>query len=102
MTAPRKLTIKCPDCAAQLVIDAETGAVLFHKAAKKEPAGGKDFDQLLHEMREERAQAEDTFAREVDAQKNRDRLLEARFREALERAAEDPDDGPPLRDIDLD
>jgi len=102
MAAPRKLTLKCPDCAAHLVVDAATGEVLFHKAVQRKPAGGKDFDQLLSDMREEREQAEDIFAREVEAQKDRDRLLEARFREALERAAEEPDDGPPLRDIDLD
>lgn len=33
---------------------------------------------------------------------DRDRLLEEKFRAAMERAAEEPDEGPPKRPFDLD
>lgn len=99
---PHKLTIRCPDCGSDLVIDAATGAVLSHRKAKQPIAGGKDFDSLLKGLDEEKTRAEDIFQREVSAHKDRDRILEEKFREALRRAEEDPDEGPPPRPFDLD
>ena len=98
----RKLTVRCPDCGSDLVIDGATGEVLSHRKAKQPPAGGKDFDTLLKGLDEEKSRAEDIFAREVAAHKDRDRLLEEKFREAMRRAEEEPDEGPPVRPFDLD
>jgi hypothetical protein len=98
----RKLTVRCPDCSSDLVIDAETGEVLSHRRAKQPLAGGKDFDSLLKGLDDDKARAEDVFQREVTALKDRDRLLEEKFREAMRRAEEDPDEGPPRRPFDLD
>jgi hypothetical protein len=50
----------------------------------------------------DKAKAEDVFQREVAAMKDRDRLLDEKFREAVKRAEEDPDEGPPRRPFDLD
>lgn len=102
MSEPRHLTLRCPECLADLKIDAETGEVIFHRAAKKPPAAGKGFEQLLQELEEEKSQAEEIFEREVAAHKNRDRLLEEKFQEALKRAEESPEDEPPPRPFDLD
>lgn len=102
MSETRKLTVRCPDCSSDLVIDAETGQVLSHRRAKQPPAGGKDFDDLLKGLDEDKARAEDVFQREVAAMKDRDRLLEEKFREAMRRAEEEPDEGPPRRPFDLD
>jgi hypothetical protein len=99
---PHKLTVRCPDCGSDLVIDASTGAVLSHRKAKQPIAGGKDFDSLLKGLDEEKSRAEDIFQREVSALKDRDRILEEKFREAMRRAEEDPDEGPPPRPFDLD
>jgi hypothetical protein len=98
----RKLTVRCPDCSSDLVIDAETGEVLSHRKAKQPLAGGKDFDALLKGLDEDKSRAEDVFQREVAAMKDRDRLLEEKFREAMRRAEEEPDEGPPRRPFDLD
>lgn len=98
----RKLTATCPDCGSDLVIDAATGEILSHKSVKKPPAGGKDFDALLAGLDEQKARAEDVFEREKAAMKDRDRLMEEKFKEALRRAEEDPDEGPPPRPFDLD
>ncbi|PYQ59922.1 MAG: hypothetical protein DMF53_17970 [Acidobacteria bacterium] len=84
------------------MLDASTGAVLSHRKAKQPIAGGKDFDSLLKGLDEEKSRAEDIFQREVSALKDRDRILEEKFREALRRAEEDPDEGPPPRPFDLD
>jgi hypothetical protein len=102
MSETRKLTVKCPECDSELVVDAATGAILSHKKAKQPIAGGKDFDALLKGLDEDKARAEDVFAREVAAMKDRDRLLEEKFREAMRRAEEEPDEGPPRRPFDLD
>ena len=56
--------IACPCCHATMVIDAQTGAVLSHREAKKEMESLDDF-----------------FAR----QKNRSAELDAKFKEAQER-----------------
>jgi len=98
----KKLTLRCPECDAHLVLDASTGEVLFHKKAKAPPGGGKDFDMLLEELKEEKSQAEEIFEREVEALKDRDRLLEEKFKQALEQAKSEPDDVPPPRPFDLD
>lgn len=102
MSETRKLTVKCPECNSEMVVDAATGAVLSHRKAKQPIAGGKDFDALLKGLDEDKARAEDVFAREVAAMKDRDRLLEEKFREAMRRAEEEPDEGPPRRPFDLD
>ncbi len=102
MAEPSKLTLRCPDCESHLVVDATTGEVLYHKKAKAPSGADRDFDMLLEELKEEKSQAEEIFEREVEAHRDRDRLLEERFEEALRQAKQDPDDGPPPRPIDLD
>lgn len=96
------LTVVCPGCKGELVVDATSGEVLFHKPAKAPLAGGKDFDSLLAGLDDDKHRAEEKFEREVAAMKDRDRLLEEKFKEALRRAEEDPDEGPPKRPWDLD
>jgi hypothetical protein len=83
------------------VVDTATGEVLFHKATRQPPAGGKDFDALLKGLDEEKAQAEQVFEREKAAMKDRERLLEEKFQEAMRRAEDEPDEKP-LRPMDLD
>ena len=102
MAAPKNLTLRCPECEAHLVIDSATGEVLAHRQTKQPLAGGKDFDTLLQDLDRDKIEAEEVFDREVAAMKDRDRLLEEKFQQALKRAEEDPDDAPPPRPFDLD
>jgi hypothetical protein len=98
----RKVRLQCPECDAELVVDAATGAVLFHKKSRQPPAGGKDFESLLSGLEEEKSRAEEIFQREKAAMKDQERLLEEKFQEALERAEEEESEEPPLRPFDLD
>lgn len=98
----RRLTVRCPECNSDLVVDAATGEILSHRRPKQAPAAGKDFDALLKGLDEDKARAADLFDRELAGMKDRDRLLEEKFREALRRAEEEPDEGPPRRPFDLD
>ena len=102
MSENRKLSARCPDCGSDLVIDAATGEVLSHRRPKQPPAGGKDLEALLQGLDQDKARAEDVFQREVAAVKDRDRLLDEKFKEAVRRAEENPDEGRPPRPFDLD
>lgn len=77
------------------MIDAATGEILFHQEQQQAPAGGKGFEELLGDLEKGKAKAEAMFAREVIAHEDRDRLLEEKFQQALDRAKDDADDGPP-------
>lgn len=96
-----QLRVTCPDCGGELLVDSRTGAVVSHRAAER-PSPAKDLDALFREAEENKARAEEIFERERLAYQDRDRLLEDRFREALERAQASGDDGPPKRPWDLD
>lgn len=102
MSESGRLSVRCPDCSSELVVDAATGEVLSHRRAKQPPAGGKDLDSLLQGLDQDKARTEDIFQREVAAMKDRDRLLEEKFKEAMRRAEENPDEGRPPRPFDLD
>ena len=102
MGGPKNLTLRCPECEAHLVVDSATGEVLAHRKTKQPPAGGKDFDALLQDLDRDKIEAEEVFEREVAAMKDRDRLLDEKFQQALKQAKEEPDDVPPLRPFDLD
>lgn len=102
MSTNGKLNIRCPDCGTDLVIDQATGEVLFHEAAKKPLAGGKNFEDLFADIDASKARADEVFDREVEAYKDRDRLLEEKFEEAMKKAKESPDDELPPRPWELD
>jgi hypothetical protein len=98
----KRLTLRCPDCEAELVIDIATGAVLSHRKQKAPLAGGKTFEGLFSEMEQGKHRAEKLFEQEKAALADRDRLLEERFEEAMKRAEESGDEPPPRRPFDLD
>lgn len=102
MTDARKLSVTCPGCGGDLTVDAATGEVLSHRAVKKPIAGGKDFDSLLAGLDDDKKRAESVFERARAAEKDRDRLLDEKFKEAMKRAEEEPDDEPPRRPFDFD
>jgi hypothetical protein len=87
-----KHSIRCPDCGADLVVDAATGEILAHRPAKAPLAGGNTFDSLFAELETKKASADDRFERERAAHADRERLLEEKFREAMKRADETPDE----------
>lgn len=102
MSSPPTLRIRCPDCAAEIIIDVATATVLSHRAKEQPLAGGNTFENLFAALEESHSRAEETFAREQAALADRERLLEERFRHALERAQADPTPPKPHRPFDLD
>ena len=91
----RRFHITCPDCGGRITIDAESGEILYHKAPKHPPAGGRSFEDLMRDLDDEKVRAEQVFEQEKAAMRDRDRILEDRFREAMKRAEGLDDDEPP-------
>ena len=93
-----RYTIICPCCEATLTVDAATGALLAHEEKKKIHGS---FEDLKGELNKQKEHREQIFAQEMSSMKDRERLLEEKFKEALKRA--DTDSDKPFRNpLDLD
>ena len=93
-----KFNIKCPCCEANITVDALTGAVLSHEEKKKVLGS---FEDLKGELDKQKTMRDQVFAQEMSSVKDRERLLEEKFKEALKRA--DKDTGTPFRNpLDMD
>lgn len=83
------LVIHCPDCEATLKVDPATGAVLSHEPAiTKRRLGSLEEAAAENARRKERAN--DLFAATVEREKHKSEILEKTFREALQKAQQDP------------
>ena len=93
-----KLSVICPCCEATLTIDSQTGALLSHDEKTKVHGS---FEDLAGELSKKKELREQLFAQEMSSMKDRERLLEEKFQEALKRA--DTDSDKPFRNpLDLD
>lgn len=92
--------VTCPDCGGQLTVDPATRSVIAHTPAPRKKTF-EDLDAAARAVKEQEARRDSLFAQSVNAEKNRDNLLEKKFAEALKKAKESPDTGRPLRDFDL-
>ncbi len=94
----KKFNIICPCCEANLTIDAETGAILAHEEKGKKLSS---FEDLKNDLAKQKETRENLFAQEMSSQKDRKRILEEKFKEAMKRA--DTDSDKPFRNpLDLD
>lgn len=93
-----RLSVICPCCEAALMIDAQTGALISH-AEKKKVLGS--FDDLKGELGKQKELRDALFTQEMSSLKDRERLLDEKFREAMKRA--DVDKDKPFRNpLDMD
>ncbi len=94
----KKFNIICPCCEANLTIDAQTGAILAHEEKAKKLGS---FEDLKNDLVKQKELRENLFAQEMSSQKDRERILEEKFKEALKRA--DTDSDKPFKNpLDLD
>lgn len=84
----KKFSIICPCCEANLTVDAETGAILAHEEKAKKLGS---FEDLKNNLKKQKDLRENLFAQEMSSQKDRERILEEKFQEALKRADTDSD-----------
>jgi hypothetical protein len=93
-----KFALICPCCEATITVDSQTGAILSHEEKKKVTGS---FEDLASELSKQKEIREQIFAQEMSSMKDRERLLEEKFKEAMKRA--DTDSGKPFKNpLDLD
>ncbi len=80
----KNFEITCPCCDALIVIDRVSGEVLLHKVKEKKIGGS--LESMVSKLEADRSEAAKRFDKQMESQKDRARLLEEKFREALQRA----------------
>jgi hypothetical protein len=90
--------INCPCCEATLVIDRISGEVLLHRAKERRAAGS--LESMVAGLETQKSEMEKRFDRELASQKDRARILDERFREAMQRA--EKSDAPVINPMDMD
>ncbi|MEA2206836.1 MAG: hypothetical protein QOE77_3612 [Blastocatellia bacterium] len=88
MNDSTRFTIICPGCDATMTIDSQTGAVISHEEKTKPLASFEDMVKGLDKQKQVREQI---FSQELSSMKDRERLLEEKFQEAMKRAEKDKD-----------
>jgi hypothetical protein len=94
----KNFEITCPCCASTIVVDRLTGEVLLHKVKETRTTGS--LETMVSNLEVQKTEAAKRFERQLESQKDRGRILEEKFKEALERA--DKSDKPPINPFDLD
>ena len=92
------IELACPHCGAKLTVDPQLGAVLEHEPPPKK--SDYDFDQQVKGLSEAERKREELFRQQMEAQKDRSKLLERKFEESLKKRKDEPPTKP-LRDFDL-
>ncbi len=94
----KNFEINCPCCGALLVVDRLSGEILLHKA--KEIKTAQSLESMVSGLEAQKSEAARRFDKQLESQKDRSRILEEKFKEALERA--DKSDKPYINPMDLD
>jgi hypothetical protein len=92
--------VTCPDCGGVLKVDPVTRSVIAHVSAPKKRTF-EDLGAAARALKEQETRRDSLFAQSLNAEKNRDDVLDKKFAEALRKAKESPMTGKPLRDFDL-
>ena len=100
MPNERTIQVTCPCCDAVLTIDPSLGVVLDHKAPVK-PHVAVNLKDALDQVKGEASRRDEKYKQIAEAEKNKSKVLEAKFQELFKKAKEEPLEKP-LKDIDLD
>ena len=92
-----RLEVLCPCCETKLKVDKFTGEVIWEEKKEKPKASLSDMVKNLDSQRKEQ---ENLFKKRSQSEKERDRILQEKFKEAQKNVDKLGD--IPLRDIDLD
>jgi hypothetical protein len=94
------IVVTCPCCGATLTVDPGLSAVLDHKL----PPKAQIIDHLTNAaqyVKDEATKRDEKYQQIAAAEKNKSKVLEAKFQELFKKAKEEPITKP-LKDIDLD
>jgi hypothetical protein len=93
-----RFAVICPCCESTLTIDSQTGALISHEEKKKVLGS---FEELKGELGKQKELRDALFSQEMSSLKDRGRLLDEKFEEAMKRA-EGEKDKPYRNPLDLD
>ena len=79
------------------MIDRITGEVLFHKEKERKISGS--LESMVSNLETQKSEAAKRFDKQIESQKDRARILEEKFQEALKRADKDK---PYINPMDMD
>ncbi|MBM4296429.1 MAG: hypothetical protein FJ143_01675 [Deltaproteobacteria bacterium] len=99
-TENKSIQITCPCCDATLTIDTQLSVVLDHKVPVK-PHVAVNLKDALEQVKGEAGRRDEKYKQLAEAEKNKSKVLEAKFQELFKKAKEEPIEKP-LKDIDLD
>lgn len=94
------IQITCPCCDATLTVDPALGVVLDHKLPVR-PHMAVALKDAVKAVSEEASRRDQKYQQIAEAEKNKSKVLEAKFQELFKKAKEEPITKP-LKDIDLD
>lgn len=80
----KNFEVVCPCCESLIVVDRISGEVLLHKVKETKTTGS--LETMVSNLETQKSEAARRFDRQLESQKDRARLLEEKFREALQRA----------------
>jgi hypothetical protein len=94
----KNFEIECPCCETTIVIDRLSGEVLLHKVKEKKVTG--TLESMVSGLEAQKSEAEKRFEKQLESQKDRARILEEKFKEAMQRA--EKSDKRPINPFDMD
>lgn len=98
--ASTTIQVSCPCCDAILTIDPSLSTVLTHKLPAR-PQVVTHLKDAARYVKEEAIKRDEKYQQIAEAEKNKSKVLEAKFQELFKKAKEEPITKP-LKDIDLD
>lgn len=94
----KNFEITCPCCESLIVVDRISGEVLLHKVKERKATGS--IESMVAGLETQKSEMQARFDREIASQKDRSRLLDEKFKEALQRA--EKSETPVVNPMDLD
>ena len=94
------ITVTCPCCSATLTVDPVLSAVLDHKLPPKAQLV-EHLKDAVEYVKAEASKRDEKYQQVAAAEKNKSKVLEAKFQELFKKAKEEPITKP-IKDIDLD
>src|SRR5919109_3023373 len=91
------IIVPCPCCDATLTIDPSLGVVLDQKPPVR-PQMAVDLKEAVKLVKEEASRRDEKYQKIAEAEKNKSKVLEAKFQELFKKAKEEPITKP-LKDI---
>lgn len=86
----QNIEVTCPCCQTRLLVDKVSGKVVWHHEKTGGPAS---FESAFAQMEAKKSEAAQKFQKELDSQKDRSRILDEKFKQAMDRATGQKEEG---------